>query len=212
MEELRSTEILDKEIEAEARRNAEQILIDADEEAKKLIEGVDGRVKEASEKKAAFYAEKLAALKRNLEAAVPLEKERFLAAFYAQEVADAFNAYLEGLGSEKRLSLIAGRLEKAKAVLEGKKWNARVFGFAASDAKKMLEKALGKTVLSVEETTFEKSGDEAALLNTVHEGIMLESEDASIRCRFTIDQIVSEIKDTYSAELAEALFSGRLPQ
>lgn len=212
MEELRSTEILDKEIEAEARRNAEQILNDADAEAKKLLEGVADRVQEASEQKTAFYAEKLAALKRNLEAAVPLEKERFLAAFYAQQVADAFNAYLEGLGSEKRLSLIAGRIEKAKTVLEGKKWNAKVFGFTTANAKKILEKILSKALLSVEETTFEKSGDEAALLNTVHEGIMLESEDAAVRCRFTIDQIVSEIKDTYSAELAEALFSGRLPQ
>jgi len=212
MEELRSTEILDKEIEAEARRHAEQILEDADIEAKKLIEGLDQRVKEAKEKKDAYYGEKLAALTRNLEASVPLEKERFLASFYAREVADAFNSYLENMGSEKRLDLLANRLEKAKAQLEGKKWKASVFGLSLADAKKLLEKTLGKGLDSVSETTFEKSGDEEALFNTVHEGIILESEDNSIRCRFTIDQIVSEIKDTYSAELAESLFGGRLPQ
>ena len=40
MQELRSTEILDKEIEADARRKAEAILKKADEECVQIMEGV----------------------------------------------------------------------------------------------------------------------------------------------------------------------------
>lgn len=45
MEELRSTEILDKEIEADARKKAAKIVAKAESEAKSIIEGVDDRVK-----------------------------------------------------------------------------------------------------------------------------------------------------------------------
>ena len=43
-------------------------------------------------------------------------------------------------------------------------------------------------------------------------GIILESEDSSVRVRLTIDQLVGEIEDRYSNELATTLFGGRLPE
>lgn len=213
MEELRSTEILDKEIEADARKKAARILSDADAEAQSVLAAVETRVKEASEQKSAYYAAKLAAFKKNTDSALPLEKERYLVSFYTGAVAGAFNAYLEHLSDEKQLSLIEGLLVRAKPALADKKLNALVFGFAVSDAKKMLEKQLdAKQVLSCTETTFEKSGDEPTPFNAVHKGIILESEDTFVRTRLTIDQLVSEIEDTYSNELATTLFGGRLPQ
>ena len=51
MEELRSTEILDKEIEADARKKADKILKNADSEAEKILADVETRVKEAKEQK-----------------------------------------------------------------------------------------------------------------------------------------------------------------
>ena len=103
-------------------------------------------------------------------------------------------------------------LEKAKPVIAGKKMNASVFGFDSSAAKKLLEGELGSNLLSCKEVSFEKSGEEPAAGNTVHEGIILESEDSFVRCRLTIDQLVSELEDTYSYELASTLFGGRLPE
>ena len=52
----------------------------------------------------------------------------------------------------------------------------------------------------------------AVLMNNVHKGIILESEDSSVRVRLTIDQLVGEIEDRYSNELATTLFGGRLPE
>lgn len=211
MEELRSTEILDKEIEADARKKAEKLLLNADAECQKMLDGVQERVAEAARERKQYYAEKIAAFTANLDAALPLEKERFLASFYAEAVGKALNDYLTALGEEKRLSLVLARLSDVAAALAEKKVKATVYGFDSARVEKALAVAFGKNLLSVAKTTFAEAGVESALLNDVHEGIILESEDRSVRCRLTTDQLVSELKDTYSAELATTLFGGRLP-
>lgn len=213
MEELRSTEILDKEIEADARNKAARILSDADAECQKLLDAVADRIKEATAQKTAYYDAKIAAFKKNRDAALPLEQERYRVSFYVKSVADAYNDYFAKLGDGKILSLIEPLLVRSKDALAGRKVRARVFGFALDDAKKLVEKHCGaKNVLSCAETTFELSGDEAVPLNNVHKGIILESEDNAVRCRLTTDQLVGELTDRYSAELATTLFGGRLPQ
>lgn len=213
MEELRSTEILDKEIEADARNKAARMLSDADAECQKLLDAVADRIKETTAQKTAYYDAKIAAFKKNRDAALPLEQERYRVSFYVKSVADAYNDYFAKLSDEKLLSLIEALLVRSKDALAGRKVRARVFGFALDGAKKLVEKHCGaKNVLSCAETTFELSGDEAVPLNDVHKGIILESEDNAVRCRLTTDQLVGELTDRYSAELATTLFGGRLPQ
>lgn len=212
MEELRSTDILDKEIEADARKKAERVLQNSDAECSKVLDAVDGRVKSMREQKAAFYDSKISSFTRDAEAALPLEKERFLVSFYADAVAKTFGEYLTALCPEKRLGLVKKMLEKSKSVIAGKKMNAMVFGFDIGAAQKMLAAELGGSIGSCTQTSFEKSGETPAAGNSVHEGIILESEDHFIRCRLTLDQLVSGIEDTYSYELASTLFGGRLPE
>lgn len=211
MEELRSTEILDKEIEADARKKAEKILKNADAECERILADVANRVKEASDKKEKYYNSKIEQFEKNVNASIPLEKERFLVKFYADSVSSAFNEYLQKIGVEKRLLLIEKSLSKKSELVSGKKFNALVFGFDLAESKKILENKK-ISVNSIEEISFDKSGEESALGNDVHEGIILESEDKVLRLRLTIDQIVREISDTYSEELAITLFGGKLPE
>ncbi len=211
MEELRSTEILDKEIEADARKKAEKILARAEEEAKSILSDVNCRVNEAKSQKESYYDAKLSQFEKSVEQALPLEKGRFLVSFYSDSVSQAFNEYLENLGEEKRLSLIEKRLSNLPENCFQKKINAAVFGFNLTSAKKILQKSL-KNLGKIEEISFERSGEEAALGNAFHEGVILTSEDGFIKVRATIDQIVREIRDKYSMELAEKLFGGRLPE
>ncbi len=210
MEELRSTEILDKEIEADARKKAEKILANAADECEKILASVDDRVKDTFEKKSEYYKSKINQLEKNTDASLPLEKERFLVSFYASSVSDAFNEYLQKIGSEKRLELIEKKLIDVQKNTFETRFSVSVFGFSSDSVKKLLEKH-HISVVSVNETTFEKSGETAAYGNTVHEGLILDSEDKKVRIRLTIDQIVREIKDTYSYKLASTLFGGNLP-
>ena len=106
MEELRSTEILDKEIHEDARKKAERILANADSECAKVLAGVDGRISAIRKEKEAYYKEKLAALKKDSDAAVPLEQERFLVSFEGHSVMSAIKRYVQNICSEKQQQLI----------------------------------------------------------------------------------------------------------
>lgn len=211
MEELRSTEILDKEIEADARKKADKILKNADSECERIFADVENRVKEASNQKSEYYKSKIESFEKNLNASVPLEKERFLADFYAKSVSEALNNYLKKLSLEKRLVLIEKSLQKKSQIVSEKKFNAFVFGIDLSSVKKILSNQKIQ-INSIDKISFEKSGEESAFGNEIHEGIILESEDRCLRIRLTIDQILREIQDKYSQELALTLFGGKLPE
>jgi V/A-type H+-transporting ATPase subunit E len=136
MEELRSTEILDKEIEADARKKAEKILARAEEESSAILSDVTRRVEEASKKKEAFYSEKLSQIEKSVEESLPLEKGRFLVSFYDQEVSKAFNEYFESLGEEKRLALIEKKLRNLPQSIFEKKNKRFCFRIQAVRSKK----------------------------------------------------------------------------
>lgn len=209
MEELRSTEILDKEIQEDARRKAERILKDADDECAKMMADVDDRIKSGRDARKSSYDEKLAAKRRDSEAAIPLEKQRFLISFENSAVHDACTAYLAALKPAQKLELIEKLLEQKKAVLKDRKYNAQVCGFDISAVKKLLEKELGaKAILScvqADENCIKDAGGS-------FEGCMLESDDRAVKCRLTVSEIIDGIADTKREELVTTLFAGRLPE
>ena len=97
MQELRSTDILDKEIQADARKKAERMLAKADSDCAKLLASVDTDIEKAAEEKQEFFAHKLDAFEKDRMAVVPLEKERFKVSFIQNAVIQNINKYLESL-------------------------------------------------------------------------------------------------------------------
>ncbi|MGI5070074.1 hypothetical protein HRO26_02880 [Treponema pectinovorum] len=213
MEELRSTSILDREIEADAKKKAAKILENAERECKEIAENVDQRLKKSLEEKSLSYKNKISQLEKNAQAYIPLEKERFLVSFYDEQVCKAMNSYFDSIGEKGRLSLLASKLDSFKQVLEDKNINAKYFGgLKEADVKNLLENFFNGKLNSVQGIQFEKSGEQAVQGNSLHEGIVIESEDEAVKIRLTIDEVVRELKDKYSYELAATLFGGKLPQ
>ena len=208
MEELRSTEVLDKEIETDARKKAERILAKADSDGKALVADVAHRIEKFTEEKTAEYQKKTESYQADRDAVVPLEKERFLVSFIESAIIKAIDSYLDALGEEKRIALAVRRWNAYKAVIASQKVNALVFGFDAARAEAALKKA-GVPLVSCTSVAYEKSGDEGIDGLTFKEGIILETEDTMIRCRLTLSQIVGELETEHRAELAKALFGGR---
>jgi len=203
MEELRSTEILDREIQEDARKKAAKIIADAEKEAQEIRDAVKERIKNAREERQSAYAAKEAAFKADAEAAVPLKKERFLAAYEDSAVTDAINEYIAGLSSAKKLELIKKLLAKYAPAFKDKKINAVVNGFDIKTIKDALEAVAGKgNVLSCTQAPKGQN----------YEGCIIETEDRSVKCRATISELVGKIVDTDRYELASALFGGRLPE
>jgi V/A-type H+-transporting ATPase subunit E len=216
MEELRSTEILAREIEAEASKKAEKILERAEREAKKILTDLEERIKKDVQEKAQFYEKRLEQLEKNAGSYVPLEKERFLVSFYYERVCQAMNDYFKAAGKEKRLSLLKDKLDECGSALKEKKLKVSYFG--GLEEKDVISMIKGCSAVSYEdviefmEIPFEESGEERENANLIHEGMIIESEDNSVKLRLTMDEVIREIKDKYSYGLALALFGGRLPQ
>lgn len=208
MEEFRSTEILDKEIQADARKKAEKILAKADVDCALLLEEVSGRIEKAKKELEDKYALKIAAFEKDLSATLPLEKERFLVSFIQSSIEKAINAYLAKLSDEEKIDLVLKKSVKIEDVLKSKKLNALYYGFQESLVKKTVGKKFN--LISVKETEFNKMIIENDLGITDRKGIILESEDKAIRVRMTLSEVISQIQDKYRAELYSALFGERL--
>jgi len=211
MDELRSAEILDREILEDARKKAESALLDADEECKKILASVDAKVQAAQKEKETEYSKKIALFIRDREAILPLEKKRYLVSFEDSAVINALNDYLKSLSSEKRLDLLKNLLSGFALIIKEKKLKAVAFGIAVEDAQNILESAFGTSVPCTQ-IAFEKTGETAVDGIEIREGIIIEAEDGSIRIRATLDEVILELLDTYRYELTSAIFGGRLPE
>lgn len=208
MNELRSTEILDKEIQADARKKAERILVSAKAECESVLNSVPARIEQAKKERISKYDEKIAAFENDQKAAVPLEKERFLVSFIQESINKAIDGYVESLTEEEKLSLVLKQLTKYEKNLKSGKVRAFVYGFDTALVKKALEKRF--ELVSCEKTEFNKLIVEKSCGNSCKKGIILETEDRSVRCRLTFSELFSQIQDTYRKELYDALFGGRL--
>lgn len=207
MQELRSTEILDKEIEADARRKAEAILKKADEECAQIMEGVKTKLDFSRSEKENFYSEKLAAVEKDIAASIPLEKQRFEVAFVQERLIMAVNKYLAELSQEKKLELVAKNFDFSSC--SGKKLDAYVYGFNKDSVKAFLDKKLADqkdaVLVSCSQTEFGKIVVEDEIGLEKNEGFILESQDKSFRARMTMIEVVSRLLDKYRAELSRAL-------
>ncbi len=206
MQELRSTDILDKEIQSDARKKAERMLQKADRDCQALNESIEADLEKAADEKKAFFEHKLEAFETDQKAVLPLEKERFKVSFIQDAVIKNINKYLESLTEEKRLELACGSFDfKPES-----KVNALVYGFTLDSAKKFLSKKLGEKLLSCEETKFGAAALESQLGLSKPQGIILESENKNFRCRLTLNEVIEKLLDSKRAELSSTLFGGDL--
>ena len=208
MEEFRSTEILDKEIQDDARRKAEKLLKRAEIDGQKILDDVKVRIENTAKEKQAMYAARTEALKNDLDAALPLEKERFLVSFIDSAIIQAIEQYISNLNDSKKIKLLEKLLVRYAPALSDKQFSVQFHGFKQDELEKLLKKHLGASGAG----SFYALNDIAAAEQNVKFGMILESADRTVRCRVTINELVSELVDTNRFELAEALLGGRVVQ
>lgn len=206
MKELKSTELLDKQIRLEAVKKVQTILEKADKECAEIEQAVAADLETSRNQKQEFYNKKLNDEEKNLEATFPLEKQRLELSFIENALITGINKYLDSLSEDKRLSLVLKELDNQKSILSDKKCTAYVYGFDFNAAKKELEKSIGKNLKAVEKTEYGKLIIENDLALSNQQGIILEAEDNSIRLRLTLNQIINQILDVNRDQLTAALF------
>ncbi len=208
MEELRSTEILDKEIQNDARKKAQKILEKADADCQFLLQNVKTRLDSAESERKQKNIEKITTHQKNLNAALPLEKERFLVSYVQNAIEKACDNYLTSLSLSQKIDLLKNQLKKYVEKLLDKKITAYFYGLSEQDVKKVIDNQVN--VVRYEQVSFGKIivENDCALSNLF--GIILEDEELLIRVRLTISELVSQIQEKYRWELYNSLFDGRL--
>ena len=201
MQELRSTDVLDKEIQTEARRKADKILKKAKEESAQIVAGVEPNIAKLRADKEAQNERRLETFERNQKAAVPLEKARFEVSYIQEKLSEGVNEWLSSLDENKRLDLVFKYYKHQK----GTKVHAYIYGFDFKAAKKYVEKAVGADLTSCEETIFGKIVIEDTLGLSNPEGVIIEADDKSLRSCLTMSRVIGNLFDTNRKELAAAL-------
>lgn len=210
MEELRSAEILDKEIQDDARKKAEKILRNADSQCDQIMAQVESRLEEAKKEKEIYFNQKADQVKKDLDSSMPLEKSRFLVSYISSSIAKCINEYLKTLSSEKRFELAVSLLDQFSNLVSDRTFDAAVYGFDPAYVKSTLSSKV--KINSCSSVEFAKSGSEAVDGIEIHEGVILLSEDKSVKIRLTLEEVITELIDKYRKELAVTLFGGRLPE
>ena len=212
MQELRSTEILDKEILEDAQKKVQKILKNSESECRSIMSSVDDKVTKTVEEKEAALISKLESIKTNLNASLPLEKERFQVSFVENLIITKIQDYLKSLSHEKRIQLVLEKIKTIKtddyvdSLLKEKSFTAYVYGFDIKKVEKALNDILGKRLLACQPTDFGKLILEDEILE-INEGIILESQDKEVRFRMTLTEVVEELLNNNREELAETLFT-----
>jgi len=210
MEELRSTDILDKEIQDDARKKAEKILRNADTQCDQILAQVESRLEEAKKEKEAYFGSKADQVKKDLDSSLPLEKSRFLVSYISSSVAEGINEYLKTLSQEKRFEMAASLLNRFTDLVSEKTFDAQVYGFDTNFVKNTLSSKV--KINNCTAVDFAKSGEEAVDGIEIHEGVILVSDDKVVKIRLTLEEVITELIDKYRNELAVTLFGGRLPE
>ncbi len=204
MEELRSTEILDKEIKEDARKKAERILKNADSEAASIASGVPLRIKTVKKEKEIFYSEQIAAYKNDAEAAVPLEKLRKEISYIDSEIKKALSSYFEKIGKDGRLKIIRTFLYAFQPFIQNTPVKVRYAGYSNDEIKMFIEKNFSG--FRVREYKALSSAESE--LTGLKDGIFIEDCDETFICRASIDEAENRLLNEKRAELKHALFGG----
>ncbi len=202
MEELRSTEILDREIHEDARRKAEKILKAAESDCKEIELKAAENFEKTSKSKRLEYENALSSYKLDSDASVPLEKQRRLISFVDSSVREALDSWFAAADTKKKLAALRLLLEKYSKVLTGKRFEISIRGFSQKDVSALACSVLGsRATLSMEDM----DDTEAGKLG-VSEGFTISSEDGAVFCRVTCDEIKDELLQNWRQQLAEKLF------
>ena len=208
MEELRSTEILDREIHEDARKKAEKILKEGEKEAGRILDDVSLRIGTVREEKRREYERMAQRYRQDAESAIPLEKQRRIVSFVDKAVTAALEDWFSALTPERRIAIYTGMIDKYRPILGKKDVVVRYAGYSGSAVKEILCRLFNPVSQC---TVSALSAGEAAQLGFT-DGIHLETTDRSIVCRATKEELLEELMSSHRQELALTLMGGRMPE
>ncbi len=195
MEEIVSTEPLEKEILSDARKKAERILKDADGEVVRIGDDGAAHIKQALEDLCAQYESRAKRYRDESMARLPLEKARIKAAHIDGLLVEAVNSYLASLKPAERDRILMDLLQRAAPLVNGAGLGVRYCGIEPSEAESLVKKALPQSRIT--------SMSEDKEIGSA--GLVAVTDDQNLSVRATLDLAGERLLDEERGELAKTL-------
>jgi vacuolar-type H+-ATPase subunit E/Vma4 len=197
MEELQSTEVLDKEILEDARKKAQRILKTADETISAAEASWEKKIKKALTEIRKKYAGRKEKTQEEIMAHLPLDKRRVRSQKVEGLLRSAMDGYLGSLSREKLLSLLEGELSKRAGELLSPSFRAAYRALSDAELETMLKKVFPQAQwTTVPEYSFHN-------LPGVLPAIVVDAPD--VRITASVDTLTESLLRDKRAELVAAL-------
>jgi V/A-type H+/Na+-transporting ATPase subunit E len=197
MEQVRSSEVLDREILEDARKKAERAILDAEKDCRDIEEENEKRLRAGTMALEKEHSERLKRLHVDLETSLPLEHRRIKLAFVGAEVEKAVTSWLTDLPQDRLIAAIAARVKAAKA-FDNIESRLEVALLPVDACEAAIKTAIPTIKLAPSVKLDVQFQDDR--------GVVLTSLDNSLRLRATVRDFTETLLDEYRGEIASALF------
>jgi vacuolar-type H+-ATPase subunit E/Vma4 len=207
MEELQSTEVLDREILEDARKKAYRILKTADDTVSASGAAWDKKIKRAVDNIRRKYAVRSEKIRQEIMARLPLDKRRARSEYTEGLLQSSMNAFLSALPEDKLLGLVEIELKKRIAEYLDQEadnqngsasWELRFRGLEETELRSLLGR-LGITSITMIQ-------DPLLSLPGKLPGLVIDTPSARISA--SVYAAAQALLKNKRAELAEALLGG----
>ncbi|MDR1933115.1 MAG: hypothetical protein LBQ57_09890 [Spirochaetales bacterium] len=198
MEDIRSSEVLEKEVLEDARKRAERILKNADRQ----IAGLEKEWKEKKESGLSLLNAEAASRKelqkRETDAAFPLETQRRKLKFLDGVFENFLSGFFEKLQEEDLARILSERGKSFAAFFAGRTGRVEVSysGIRPETARRICSSLLGKT-----------DGEPAEAQG--FQGLIFTGPGGEYRYRLTVDEILTELREYHRKQIMDALWKER---
>ena len=214
MEELRSTEVLDKEILEDARKKAYKILKTADDALAAQNQSWEKKLQRSLKSIQRVYDTRLKKTSEEIFARLPLDKRRLRSETAESLLVNAMNDFLRGLSREKLLSILGDELSGRIKVFADEKASqgecafiVRYSGMSFTETEELLKKIPGSEngLFDSAYGTDEPGDLEFMEETTVHEFPFIVINTLDIKITASVEWAVLALMKDKRAELASAL-------
>jgi vacuolar-type H+-ATPase subunit E/Vma4 len=197
METLTGSEALESQILEDARAKAHRILEAADRDCAAIRADGERRQRQEADRLDTACTLRIAGLRQELAATLPLDYMRTKLSFIHEAVTKAFHQLLGGLPDEEAARLIGRGIRRAAYAFEGHELVVEVSGLSLAEARRIVAESIpGAAIREVREAAAEGPGGK---------GIVLETSNGRRRYRATLQELSDYLLSEARQELVTAL-------
>jgi V/A-type H+-transporting ATPase subunit E len=198
MEELKSSNVLDREILEDARKKAERALKNAEKAIQDESIAADARERDGLAKLMQDCDSRIARQKADLENAFPLERRRMRVQFMDRELSGALTRWFSAMSDDCLARLLAVRIKTVCSAFSGETLCITVFSMDKNACERVFREVLPGVAFELK-----SAGPEA---EEEDRGLIVSSANGRLKFTSRVHDVTAMLLDKYRGELSLAFF------